>query len=118
LASSNIFDRRPSGQKYMAVSPLTSQPVSITHNIRYSIIRNKAGLNFGVNETNLADPRTIKTLGQLFGAAGIDSSQYATFYGYNFDEEITDRTVEVLNEQDVYFVHRGLINLPPHLLIR
>lgn len=102
----------------MAVGPLTAQPVSLTHNIRYYIIRNKAELNFGSNKSNLVDPRTIKTLAQLIGSAGINSSDFAIFFGYNFEDNHTDRTTEILNQQDIYFVHNGLINLPPHLLLR
>lgn len=102
----------------MAVSPLTAKPVSLTHNIRYFIIRNKAGLNFGTNESKLADPRSVNTLAQLIGEAGVDSTKYAIFFGYNLEEEHTNRTELVYNQQDIYFIHRELINLPPHLLLQ
>ena len=102
----------------MAVEPLTSKSVSATHHIRYFILRSKAGLTFGINERKLADPLTVKVLSQLIGEAGIDSTKFAVFFGYNFNEEQTDRTIVIENQQDIYFVHRGLINLPPHLLLK
>lgn len=102
----------------MATKPLTSAPVSLTYNIKFHIIRNKAGLNYGNNIIDLADPRTITTLGQLFGFAGLDSSKYTAFMGYNLNESFSDRDMPITNGQEVYFIHNELLNIPQRLLLQ
>lgn len=102
----------------MAVKPLTSGPISLTYNIKFHIIRNKAGLNFGHNINNAADPRTITTLSQLFGFAGLDSTKYSAFIGYNLNESFIELDTPIGNGQEVYFIHNNLLHIPSHLLLQ
>ena len=93
-----------------------------TRAIRYSIVRNTAGKNFGKNHSDLLDPDQVKTLVQVIGKAGIQTNTYAIFKGMRMEpqDEITDRSMPVSIGDEIVFIHRGLLNVSyprPDLLL-
>lgn len=83
-----------------------------TRYIRYVIVRNSAGKNFGKNHSDLLDPDQVKTLVQVIGKAGIQTHTYAIFKGMRMEsqDEITDRSMPVYIGDEIVFIHRGLLN--------
>lgn len=85
-----------------------------TRFIKYTIIRNATGKNFGKNHSDLLDSDQVKILAQVIGKAGIQTHTYAIFKGVRMEsqDEITDRSLPVSIGDEIVFIHRGLLNLP------
>lgn len=92
--------------------------VGLTKHIRYYIIRKAVGIGSGTNEVEIVDPNKFDTLGKLIGRAGVNLQEYAAFFGFDFDREYIDRTIQIKNLQDIYFVHRDLLDIPPKHIVR
>lgn len=94
---------------------------SQTHRIRYDIIRNAVGINYGKNHWDYVDPRKVTTLAGVIGKAGVNLEDYAAFITPDFDDdkEIYVRSTPVKNHMRVYFIDRRLLDIPDrHLLNR
>jgi hypothetical protein len=85
--------------------------------IRYTVIREAAGLSYGKNHWDLLDPEHVKTLAHVIGKAGVNTGTYAPFLGVRFEDELTNRAMALGTGQEIIFVHRGLLGLPAHLIV-
>ena len=86
------------------------------------MIKEAVGRSYSKKHSNIVeklDPREVKTLSQVIGSMGINTTTYAAFTDYNFRTEQTDRNMVVKNKQTIIFVRRELLDLTPlHLIER